>query len=162
WPFLYPDSHSDAGANARIRWEPVHHFSGRNPTVAKFHRMGTERGYGPDDVALLRYGSLPDPDPNADRPLNHAYVVGDYGIEDHETFREGFHVLHNPWARLPVPDGVFSGMTEHRLRDDGLVLTTAERPDFFVSHTVVLHAPHARAAARAYAARYLADNESST
>ncbi|MGW5611889.1 hypothetical protein ACWEWI_38770, partial [Streptomyces sp. NPDC003753] len=30
WPFFYPDTHSDAGTNARIRWEPVHHFSGRN------------------------------------------------------------------------------------------------------------------------------------
>ncbi|GGN76606.1 hypothetical protein GCM10011579_057900 [Streptomyces albiflavescens] len=29
---MYPDTHSDAGANARIRWESVHHFSGRNPT----------------------------------------------------------------------------------------------------------------------------------
>ncbi|MFG1663819.1 hypothetical protein [Streptomyces sp. Y7] len=54
-------------------------------TVAKFHRMGTERGYGPDDVALLRYGSVLDPDPGADRPRPHAYVVGDYGAEDHET-----------------------------------------------------------------------------
>lgn len=124
-------------------------------TVAKFHRMGTERGYGPEDVALLRYGSLPDPDPNADRPVEHAYVVGDYGPEEYETFSEGFHVLHNPWAHIPIPTGVFSGMTEHRLRDDGLVLTTACRPDFFTSHTGVIHHPHARAAARFYAVRYL-------
>ncbi|MBZ4319917.1 hypothetical protein [Streptomyces huiliensis] len=131
-------------------------------TVAKFHRMGTERGYGPDDVALLRYGTLPDPDPNADRPVERVYVVSDYSPEEHETFSEGFHVLHNPWARVPVPDGVFSGMTEHRLQGDGLVLTTAERPDFFASHTAVLHAPHARAAARVYAARYLAASRAST
>ncbi len=31
WPFSYPDPHSDARTNARIRWEPVHHFPGRNP-----------------------------------------------------------------------------------------------------------------------------------
>ncbi|MBK3647737.1 hypothetical protein [Streptomyces sp. MBT33] len=54
-------------------------------TIAKFHRMGTERGYGPEDVALLRYGSVLDPDPGAVRPRHHAYVVGDYGPEDHET-----------------------------------------------------------------------------
>ncbi|MFD5445988.1 hypothetical protein [Streptomyces tendae] len=125
-------------------------------TVAKFHRIGTELGYGPDDVAMLRYGSLPDPDPNADRALEHAYVVGDYGPEERETFSESFHVLHNPWASIPIADGTFSGFTEHRLRDDGLVLTTSDRIDYFTSHTLVLHAPDARTRARGYAERYQA------
>ncbi|MFD5659847.1 hypothetical protein [Streptomyces hirsutus] len=125
-------------------------------TVAKFHRIGTERGYGPQDVALLRYGSLPDPDPNADRPFEHAYVVGDYGPEERETFSEGFHILHNPWAGIPIADGVFPGFTEHRLWDDGLVLTTTSRPDYFTSHTLVFHAPDARTRARDYAERYQA------
>lgn len=131
-------------------------------TVAKFHRMGTERGYGPDDVALLRYGSVLDPDPGADRPGRHAYVVGDYGSEDHETFSEGFHVLHNPWTRTSIADGVFRGFTEHRLRDDGLVLSTTSQADFFTSHTVVFHLPNARAAARGYAARLLASPNASS
>ncbi|MFG2803674.1 hypothetical protein [Streptomyces pseudovenezuelae] len=131
-------------------------------TVAKFHRMGTECGYGPEDVALLRYGSVLDPDPGADRPRHHAYVVGDYGPEDHETFAEGFHVLHNPWARTPIADGVFRGFTEHRLQDDGLVLTTTSRVDFFVSHTLVFHLPNARAAARGYAARFLAGSDTAS
>lgn len=126
-------------------------------TVAKFHRMGTERGYGPDDVALIRYGSMPDLDPDADRPRSHAYVVGDYGPEDRETFSESFHVLHNPWAHTPVAGRTFHGFTEHRLQDNGLFLTTTSRPDFFVSHTAVLHTPEALALARAYVARYQAE-----
>lgn len=125
-------------------------------TVAKFHRIGTELGYGPQDVALLRYGSLPDPDPNANRPLKHAYVVGDYDPEERETFSEGFHILHNPWARIPIADGIFPGFTEHRLRDDGLVLTTTSRLDYFTSHTLVFHAPDARTRARNYVGRYQA------
>ncbi|MFD3658128.1 hypothetical protein [Streptomyces sp. NPDC058620] len=123
-------------------------------TASKFHRIGTERGYGPQDVALLRYGSLPDPDPNADRPLNHAYVVGDYGPEERETFSEGFHILHNPWSRIPIADGVFPGFTEHRLQDDGLILTTTSRPDYFTSSTIVFHEPDAHPRARGYAERY--------
>ncbi|WP_406426622.1 hypothetical protein [Streptomyces sp. NBC_00147] len=125
-------------------------------TVAKFHRIGTERGYGPEDVAMLRFGGLPDPDPDAGRPLEHAYVVGDYGPEERETHSEGFHILHNPWARIPVADGTFPGFTEHRLRDDGLVLTTSTRADYFTSHTLVFHAPDARARAHNYAERYQA------
>ncbi|MFE5243085.1 MULTISPECIES: hypothetical protein [unclassified Streptomyces] len=125
-------------------------------TVAKFHRIGTELNYGPEDVALLRYGGLPDPDPNAVRPIEHAYVVGDYGPEDRETFSEGFHILHNPWAHIPIAEGVFPGFTEHRMRDDGLVLTTTSRPDYFTSHTLVFHSPGAQAKARDLAERYRA------
>lgn len=130
-------------------------------TVAKFHRIGTELGYGPDDVAMLRYGTLPDPDPNADRPIEHAYVVGDYGPEERETFSEGFHILHNPWASIPIADGAFPGFTEHRLRGDGLVLTTSTCPDYFTSHTLVFHAPDAQRRVRDYAERYQAAAASS-
>ncbi|MFD5548694.1 hypothetical protein ACFWJQ_18395 [Streptomyces goshikiensis] len=136
------------------------HLSGvifsNSATVAKFHRIGTERGYGPQDVALLRYGGLPDPDPNADRPLEHAYVVGDYGPEERETFSEGFHLLHNPWARIPIAAGVFPGFTEHHLQDDGLMLTTTSRPDYFTSNTIVFQEPDAHTRARGYVERYLA------
>ncbi|MFB6674436.1 hypothetical protein ACFCWG_18915 [Streptomyces sp. NPDC056390] len=131
-------------------------------TVAKFHRIGTELGYGPEDVAMLRCGGLPDPDPDAGRPIEHAYVVGDYGPEERETFSEGFHILHNPRASIPIADGTFPGFTEHRLRDDGLVLTTSAQPDYFTSHTLVLQGPDARARARGYVERYRADAASSS
>ncbi|MEU6118258.1 hypothetical protein ABZ840_27380 [Streptomyces sp. NPDC047117] len=106
-------------------------------TVSKFARMGTERGYGPDDVAMARCGIMYDPDPNAAVPVPFAYVVGDYGPEEHETFSEGFHVLHNPWARNPVADGALDGFTEHRLQPDGRLLTTYRRPDYFFSKTLM-------------------------
>jgi hypothetical protein len=49
--------------------------------------------------------------------------------------------------------GAFRGFAEHRLQEDGLVLTTTSRVDFFVSYTLVFHLPNARAAASGYAAR---------
>ncbi|QKZ23829.1 hypothetical protein [Streptomyces chartreusis] len=105
-------------------------------TVSKFAHMGTERGYGPEDVAIARVGLEYDPDPNASVPFG--YVIGDYGPQDHETFSEGFHVLHNPWTRTPLSDGALDGFTQHRLQPDGRTLTTIRRPDFFLSQTWIL------------------------
>ncbi|WP_158712659.1 MULTISPECIES: hypothetical protein [Streptomyces] len=107
-------------------------------TVSKFARMGTERGYGPQDVAIARVGLMYDPDPNASLAVPFGYVVGDYGPEEHETFSEGFHVLHNPWARTPVATGALDGFTEHRLQPNGRLLTTFRQPDYFVSRTWIL------------------------
>jgi hypothetical protein len=107
-------------------------------TVSKFARMGTERGYGPEDVAIARVGLEYDPDPNASVPVPFGYVVGDYGPQDHETFSEGFHVLHNPWTRTPLPDGALEGFTQHRLQPDGRTLTTICHPDYFLSRTWIL------------------------
>ncbi|MFJ9752413.1 hypothetical protein ACIRVM_42525, partial [Streptomyces chartreusis] len=54
WPFLYPCTHSDAGTNARIRWEPVHHFSGRNPrTDVDWATLAADLGYA-DQAHLVR------------------------------------------------------------------------------------------------------------
>ena len=110
-------------------------------TVSKFGRMGTERGHGPDDVAMARCGLMYDPDPDAAVPVPFTYVVGAYGPEEHETFSEGFHVLHNPWARIPVADGALDGFTEHRLQPDGRQLTTFRQPDYFLSRTYMFRAP---------------------
>ncbi|MFE9679544.1 hypothetical protein ACFYO5_36485 [Streptomyces sp. NPDC006259] len=104
-------------------------------TVSKFARMGTERGYGPKDVAIARAGLEFDPDPNASVPVPFGYVIGEYGPQDHETFSEGFHVLHNPWTRTPLSDGALEGFTQHRLQPDGRLLTTVRRPDYFLSRT---------------------------
>ncbi|MGQ4353103.1 hypothetical protein [Streptomyces drozdowiczii] len=107
-------------------------------TVSKFSRMGTERGYGPEDVAVARCGAMYDPDPDAALPVPFGYVVGDYGPEEHETFSEGFHVLHNPWARTPLAAGALDGFTDHRLQPDGRLLTTIRHPDYFVSQTMII------------------------
>jgi hypothetical protein len=108
-------------------------------TVSKFNRIGTERGYGPSDVAMIRFGTIPDPNPNASTPQTFGYIVGDRDQDERETFSEGLHVLHNPWAQTPLPLGALRDITEHQLRDDGLVLTTFSRLDPFASKTLILH-----------------------
>ncbi|MFE0760206.1 hypothetical protein [Streptomyces smyrnaeus] len=125
-------------------------------TVSKFSRMGTERGYGPEDVVVARCGVMYDPDPNAALPVPFGYVVGDYGPEEHETFSEGFHVLHNPWTCTPVVAGALDGFTEHHLRADGRVLTTIRHPDSFVSRTMIIQGETALPMARLRVQQYLA------
>ncbi|MCO8306816.1 hypothetical protein NI939_29415 [Streptomyces sp. RKCA-744] len=124
-------------------------------TVSKFSRMGTERGYGPQDVAIARCGVMYDPDPNAALPVPFGYVVGDYGPGEHETFSEGFHVLHNPWARTPVAAGALDGFTEHHLQPDGRLLTTIRHPDYFVSRTMIIQGDKALLTARLRVQQYL-------
>ncbi|MET8514382.1 hypothetical protein [Streptomyces sp. NPDC005077] len=124
-------------------------------TVSKFGRMGTERGHGPDDVAMARCGVMYDPDPDAAVPVPFAYVVGDYGPEEHETFSEGFHVLHNPWARTRIGDGALDGFTEHRPQPDGRTLTTYRQPDYFFSRTIMLQGRSAPQLARHRVQEYL-------
>jgi hypothetical protein len=105
-------------------------------TVPKFNRIGTERGYGPPDIAMIRFGAIFDPSPNASIPLPFAYIVGDPARDQREAFSEGLHVLHNPWAQTPLPLGALRDVTEHQLRNDGLVLTTFSRLDPFASKTL--------------------------
>lgn len=82
---------------------------------------------------------IPDPNPNASTPRTFAYIVGDRGPDERESFSEGLHLLHNPWAQTPLPLGSLRDITEHQLRDDGLVLTTFSRLDPFASKTLILH-----------------------
>ena len=79
-----------------------------NATISKFNRIGTERGYGPTDVAMIRWGAITDPDPDAIKPQMFGYVVGDYGPEDEEPFSEGLNVFHNPWAEHPLALGIYA------------------------------------------------------
>ncbi|MDQ0904690.1 hypothetical protein QFZ22_000675 [Streptomyces canus] len=125
-------------------------------TVSKWTRIGTERGYGPADVAVARCGAMYDPDPDAALPVPFGYVVGDYGPEEHETFSEGFHVLHNPWTRTPVAAGTLDGFTDHRLQPDGTLLTTVRHPDYFVSRTMIIQGAKALPTARLRVQQYLA------
>ncbi|MGW8569844.1 hypothetical protein [Streptomyces niveus] len=127
-------------------------------TVSKFSRMGTERGHGPQDVAIARCGVMYDPDPNAALPVPFGYVVGDYGPEEHETFSKGFHVLHNPWTRTPVAAGALDGFTEHHLQPDGRLLTTIRHPDYFVSRTMIIQGEKALPTARLRVQQYLTSN----
>jgi len=106
-----------------------------NATISKFNRMGTERGYGPPDVAMMRWGATYDPDPNAIKPRKFGYVVGGYGSDEWETFSEGLELFHNPWAQNPLDLRVLRDVSEHQLVN-GNVKTTTTRMDPYGSITM--------------------------
>jgi hypothetical protein len=127
-------------------------------TVSVFNRIGTERGYGLDDVAMLRAGTMPDPDPDASLPQLFGYVVEECPPEERETFGEALNVLHNPWTELPLPPRALRGVTEHELLNDGRMLTTSSSLAPFASQTVIYQGKGARTYARAHLARWLASS----
>lgn len=128
-------------------------------TINKFNRIGTELGYGPDDVAMVRIGSMPDPDPNAITPQLFGYVVGDYGPQAREPFCEGWHAFHNPYANKPLPAEALPSFTHHELLDDGRVLTTSSRLDPFSSQTWIFHGGTADQFARERLDKFLSATE---
>lgn len=133
-----------------------------NATVSKFNRIGTERGYGASDVAMIRFGTMPDPDPNAVEPQMFCYPVGDEEAGYQETFSEGLQLMHNPWAKNPLELRALRGITEHQMLDDGRVLTTSSRLDPFASVTQIFQGAHAEEYARQALAVLLTDDSSDT
>jgi hypothetical protein len=127
---------------ARISSRPYLH--GRQHEVATRHQraLGTERGYGPPGVTMARMGTVLNPDPNAVEPQLFGYVVVP-GMEYFETFSEGLHLIHNPWARNPLPVGAVRDVTEHRRLEDGRVEITASQLDPFMSQTNIFIGPGA-------------------
>jgi hypothetical protein len=75
------------------------------------------------------------PEPNATEPRLFAYFVGDNELDEQETFSEGWHLLHNPWAENPLDLCVLRDVTEHQMLEDGRVLTTCSRMDTYASVT---------------------------
>lgn len=124
-------------------------------TVSMFNRIGTQRGYGPPDIAMIRIGTIVDPDPNATQPRLFGQLIGPVEPDQRETFGEGLHVLHNPWADTRLPVGTLRGVTEHRLLDDGRLLTTATRLGPFTSQTLIFEGVGAEAHAQVQLARFL-------
>jgi hypothetical protein len=64
-------------------------------------------------------------------------------------------VLHNPWARNPLPLGTLRGVTEHQLLDNGRLLTTATRLSPFTSQTLIFQGDGAEAYAQLQLGRFL-------
>ena len=85
------------------------------------------------------------------------YVVGDYGPDEWETFSEGLHLMHNPWAANPLAPGALRDITEHQLLDDGRVQTTSPRREAFATVTVIYQGTGAKQHARQRLARALSD-----
>jgi len=112
-------------------------------TISKFNRIGTEKGYGPPDVAILRFGYTYDPDPDASVPLEFVYVVEEKPSEP-ETFTEGLDLFINPYAENPLNPKALRGLNVNVLLENGLLETTFSnvwRP--FASKTINLSGPNA-------------------
>jgi hypothetical protein len=115
-------------------------------TIAMFNRIGTEMGYGSDDVALCRIGTAYDPDPNASMPQSFGYVVGDRPPGQQENFAEGLHLFINPWATRKLSPQALPGIPFVDLLDDGRLMTMSPggfHP--FTSKTLTIEGPHADA-----------------
>ncbi|MGV9967613.1 hypothetical protein ACWDU3_27300 [Streptomyces olivaceus] len=115
-------------------------------TVAMFNRIGTETGYGSDDVALCRIGTAYDPDPNASTPQSFSYVVGDRPPGQQENFAEGLHLFINPWATQKLSPQALPGIPFVDLLDDGRLMTMLPggfHP--FTSKTLTIEGPHGNA-----------------
>ncbi|MGO7450564.1 hypothetical protein ACCS81_00970 [Rhizobium ruizarguesonis] len=80
-------------------------------TVPKFTRVALAGPYPDEDLTVLRFGTMNDPDPNAHQPLPFAYIVGDPGTPE-ETWGQEAMLIHNPNALYPVPTGLFETVTE--------------------------------------------------
>jgi hypothetical protein len=79
-------------------------------TVPKFTRMALAGPYPDEDVSMVRFGSMIDPDPNAHKPLPFAYIVGEPGSPA-ETWGQEANLFHNPKANHPIPVDLFDTVT---------------------------------------------------
>ncbi|MBX9453207.1 MAG: hypothetical protein KL801_15470 [Mesorhizobium sp.] len=80
-------------------------------TVPKFTRVALAGPYPDEDLTVLRFGTMNDPNPNAHQPLPFAYIVGDPGTPE-ETWGQEAMLIHNPNALYPVPTGLFETVAE--------------------------------------------------
>jgi hypothetical protein len=71
-------------------------------TVSMFNRIGTQRGYGPPDIAMIRIGTIADPVPNAIKPRLFGQLIGPVAPDQHETFGEG-RGEHHHTGKQPDP-----------------------------------------------------------
>lgn len=85
-------------------------------TVPKFTRVALAGVYPDENMTVLRFGTMNDPDPNAHQPLPFAYIVGDPGTPE-ETWGQEAMLIHNPNALHPVPAGLFETVTETALEN---------------------------------------------
>lgn len=121
-------------------------------TAAQFNRIGAQRGYADEETRIVRLGTCADPDPNAVLPGLFGYVVGDGTHE--ETFAETMHLLHNPHAAVPLPNGALPKVAEWTA--DGALLTTTHHGfSPFAGLTRVYHGPGADDAAEQALTAYL-------
>jgi hypothetical protein len=103
-------------------------------TVAKFARMGFQRGLDSGGIRMFREGLRFVMDPDADLPAQFKYEVGSRW----EPWEEGLIIAHNPRALVPLREDAFPGIVHHELTDNGLVRSTLPPFHAFRSRTLIL------------------------
>jgi hypothetical protein len=111
-------------------------------TVAKFARMGFQRGLDSDRILMSRVGMRFVMSPDADAPAPFKYDVG----ARWEPWQEGLVMAHNPEAALPLPEEAFPGIVHHELGHDGLIHSTLPPFHALSSRTVIVAGASAKSA----------------
>jgi hypothetical protein len=103
-------------------------------TVAKFARMGFQRGLNSKGIRMARVGQRFVPDPDADAPAQFSYEVGSRW----EPWEEGLVLAHNPRAVVPLNEDAFPGIVHHELAEGGLISSTLPPFHAFRSRTAIV------------------------
>lgn len=103
-------------------------------TVAKFARMGFQRGLDSKGIRMTRAGLRFVMNPDADVPAQFSYDVGSRW----ESWEEGLVMAHNPRARLPLSVEAFPGIVHHELNEEGLVRSTLPSFHAYRSRTLIV------------------------
>jgi len=96
-------------------------------TISKFNRIGKIAGFGSPRIEMIRVGVKYNFDRNSTTPIPFTAKVepGEYS----ETWSEGVSIFHNPVAKFPIPQILFSGIGHHFLLED--LQFESRMPDFF-------------------------------
>lgn len=105
-------------------------------TIAKFDRVGVMGGFGAKDHKYYRMGYRQDPDPDAMVPKGFMEEVGEGDY--FEGWADELQVFHNPNAKDPLPDDIFSGLTQHYLKGEQIV-TSYVVPPILSSYTMIMN-----------------------
>jgi len=103
-------------------------------TVAKFARMGFQRGLDSQGIRMCRVGQRFVMNPDAHAPAQFSYEVGSRW----EPWEEGIVVAHNPRANVPLQLDVFPGVVHHELNESGLISSTLPPFHAFRSRTAIV------------------------
>jgi hypothetical protein len=127
-------------------------------TVPKFTRMALAGPYPDEDVTMLRCGCMFDFDPNAHAPLPFAYIVGSPGAPE-ETWGQEAYLFHNPKAKHPIADDLFTTVTNSQVVDGQY--SDLMRGDFapIMSMSHLINGPGHRGAAMKLGDKIFADLE---
>ncbi len=108
-------------------------------TVAKFARMGFQRGLDSHGIHMERVGLRHVPDPDADLPAPFRYAVGDRW----ETWEEGLVMAHNPHALIPLREDAFPGIVHLSITTAGEFRAVYPSFHAFMSQTAIVVASSA-------------------